>query len=417
MKPFLDSVKSFLVRFVKKDFLSKLTAVFLALIIWTYVAVQQDTDNFQVIRDIPVVLRNLSEDYAVMNESDLYVSVRISGRRSVIKNIKTSDILVEADMNNRGEGVSTVPVIVTVPDTVTLASVQPATVEVKLDTVISKNFPIEVVTTGQVAQGTTMSTGYTVVPGEVVVTGPKSTIESIEKAAVYVNIEERDTSFTTTVPIQFYNKNDKLIEDAQLKYNPNFAEVQIVIGKTATLSVHPAIKGKPAEGYSIISATVEPATVGVIQTGRNGTVQNISTEEIDITDLNTSLEKTVKLNVPTGYELANKDNGNVTVKVVIDRIGTKEFRIDTGNISLIGINQNQLRFMDDTLTFTVKGAQTILDGITEESLAPTLDISDLPANTDGSSVYEKALKVTLPEGAEVVGGGPTVRFELTEENG
>ena len=134
---------------------------------------------------------------------------------------------------------------------------------------------------------------------------------------------------------------------------------------------------------------------------------------IDISGASDSIEMTVDITayLPEGVSLVDKNSGNVTVTVKIEKEGTSSIDFMVSSIRINNLAQNlQVSYEPDaeiTLRFT--GDETLLDML-DISNAVSVDLSDY--NKPGT--YDVPVRVNLPSGISQ-DGQATVRLTLEEK--
>ena len=94
---------------------TRIISILFAVALWLYVASEQNPLEYKPIKDIPVRLINTetvgASGLVIRDPQQHKVDVNIQGKRSVLAEIKTADILAEADLRGyTRRGVNNVPV-------------------------------------------------------------------------------------------------------------------------------------------------------------------------------------------------------------------------------------------------------------------------------------------------------------------
>ncbi len=397
-------------RLMINNLMSKVVALVLAILLWFFVTIEVDVSNFTITREVPVTLMNLSTDLVAMNEEDFSVTVKLTGRKSALQSIQTSDITVRADMNNRSEGTHQVPVIVTVPEVATLTSVTPATIEIDLEAMISTNFKIDVVLEGALPEGFAASERVKTVPTDVMIRGPRSIINEIRTVEAYVDISEAEGTFTSTVPLLLFDHNGTQIISDKLTLQPEITSVTVSVGEIITLPIEAVLSGTPQTNYVIDTVTVTPELVEVIKVQNTAEdIDVISTFDIDVEGLDGSLEKTIGLNVPEGYELIDRDLQYVTVRIEAQRVIEEKYEMDTARIQFDnGDASLQYGAIDDTFEVTFRGRESVLNALNLATIPVSVDV----AGIENEGTYTLPLIMEVPEDIEIIGGTPMIIIEV-----
>ena len=91
---------------------SKLLSLTLAVLFWFFVMDQVDPEITRVFDSIPVQLTNTQEldqnNLKIMNQTDFFVSVQVTGRRNNVLSLNSKSIYLWADMRSARSGVNNV---------------------------------------------------------------------------------------------------------------------------------------------------------------------------------------------------------------------------------------------------------------------------------------------------------------------
>ena len=196
--------------------------------------------------------------------------------------------------------------------------------------------------------------------------------------------------------------------------NPDKIFVSLASGagiKTKTVGVFVQATGQPAEGYWVEKITVSPAVLTL-----NGNSQvlapidRISTKEIKINGLNSSITRTVALDLPTGVETID---GITTVIVMIKISSLTNVSQTTASINPQNLDSTLeiVSISPSTISVALAGDNTILSKIDTYTINCNLDLTG-----QGEGIFEIKLDkadFVVPQGISVVNFLPTsVKVEL-----
>lgn len=129
-------------RYVLKDWKLKLLSLGLAIMLW-YTVFQIGEPKKDI--TVPLTINGLAKNMVVMKMDPERVIVTVSGRVSMLKDIKEHDVTAILNMNGAKEG----PVVfemsktsVAVPKGIDIVEVRPGTVKVTLDRIIEKKLKV-----------------------------------------------------------------------------------------------------------------------------------------------------------------------------------------------------------------------------------------------------------------------------------
>jgi YbbR domain-containing protein len=126
-------MKEFLQNFFLKNWQYKLGALITAVVLWFYVASEQ---NLTVVLNIPIQLDNFPSDMKISNKPENSADLTVTGRRDIVNNINKKEILISLDLKNARQGKNTFRitsgVIHSLPRGLEIKSISPYQVEVEL---------------------------------------------------------------------------------------------------------------------------------------------------------------------------------------------------------------------------------------------------------------------------------------------
>ena len=132
---------------MKSKFLTALLAAVIAICLWAYVITVERPESENTFYNVPVVLdgENVLQDRGMMitSDTDMTVTLKLSGKRSELNNLKSSDIAAVVDLSRIAEagdkrltytvsipGDSTIEVVSRQPDTLSLTVMEWAAKEI-----------------------------------------------------------------------------------------------------------------------------------------------------------------------------------------------------------------------------------------------------------------------------------------------
>lgn len=160
----------------KNDWLLKLLAVACAVVLWFYADAESNplvTKHF----DVPVQYVNQADDLAVEGGIQT-VRVTIRGKEADTYSLRSDDFTATVDLSGAEIGSRDYGVQVQAPSLIERYSVVPDKVRLQIDQVQSKEVPVRVRTSGQVAAGYELE-GTEVLPSTVTVTGLSKALEAV----------------------------------------------------------------------------------------------------------------------------------------------------------------------------------------------------------------------------------------------
>lgn len=403
----------------------KIMAFLFAMLLWVIVVNVDDPVVSTVYRDIPITVVN---DDVVTNKGKVYqivddiqkVNVTVYAKRSVISKITSESISATADLSQMDVNTYMVPITATVKGyeaNVQSIDTNPRNIEVNIQDVTGKKFPISVSTTGTPRDGYVVGE-MTTNPKEVTLRGSETLIDSIEKVVAKIDISGMSDTGVVDAELVCYDSNGNAVDQTKLSNNlgDKGISVNVQMLNTKNVDLNFTVSGNPADGYIYTKMTVEPESVQVC--GTEDVLAEINSidipaDKIDITGEKSKKEYTIDIlpYLPKGVSLVDETANNVVVTVQIEQEGTKTIELPVESI--------QVKNLSDELKISFEAEKDLVLTFTglEQELA-TLDIKnaasiDLKNYTEEGEfdvpvTIETATGVTLLE-------QPTVKISLKEK--
>lgn len=389
-----------------------LLSVLIAVVMWFAVVLSVDTEGQHTIADVPVQLDaanstagKLDIKPLIAEDSPIYVSVTITGKRSVIGNITAEDIYVTAPINS-----------IIAPDTYTLeftgadihkkgfevAAISPATYNVMFDVwvprMIDVSFPID---------GLTIPEAYVMDnivlrPETLELHGPDSILSRLKSASLDYDFTRPLTStFNATLPLEFYDYEDNPVE-----LNPDFVrasekgggeiqlpgsvEVTIPILKRKTLPVTVQMTNEPPDfDFDSLPYTLSEGDITLAGPERDiDAKEEFSLGLIDMREVEPGYEKQIAVPTPTGYRNLH-DVENITVSFPLPGYDTKLFNITNTEITNkpsgynVTVDTRQIRGV------AIVGPASVLRNLTAADFVAEIDMNDVDVVTGQRAVAVK----------------------------
>ncbi len=299
-------------KFLASDNSLKVLSVIIAIFVWIYIAIVMDPAIEVSVRDLPIqFVGHESLEYrglGIMSESATGINIKIKGSRKKMGNYDMKTIIARADVSTvYEEGVHSVPVEVVIPfENQGISSQSLYTVDVKIEKTESREFDIEVKTTGVLAEGY-MSGDIKVEPERITVSGPKSAVEKISKAVVKLDYNKADVDIDDKLPVVFFNEDDKemVAQEAilkRVKTSPSEAMVHCPVLKLK--EIEPTANFGWTELPEGFEYTIEPSVLYVYgENGMTANVEEIRTAEVSLDKLKDNEKIKVKLEIPYGVKI------------------------------------------------------------------------------------------------------------------
>jgi len=299
-------------RVPKKNLTAKILALIMAIVLWVYVMNEQNPP-VETSMEIPLEVRNLSNSVVAVDIPDT-VRVKVRGPRTLIIGLTQGDIKSYIDLKGLSDGNNTLKVTTSIPASVELMEVNPDKINFRLDTIASRQVPIEARIGGTPTDGSIGKITYG--SPTVAIKGPSELLDKVVKSLVDVDISGKTGDFTImATPIPVDDKGKKV---EGLSVHPGEMSVSLsivpVINKKV-VDVKPNVVGTLAKGIVLNQISLKPEVVEI--SGDKKLIETtdfIYTEPIAITGIDKDMTLDVKLQIKEGIT-SNKNAVTVHISV------------------------------------------------------------------------------------------------------
>ena len=265
----------------------KILSIILAAILWLVITNLDDPVTTKTFNNVPVETLNVDE---ITDLGQVYnilegktINFTVAARRKIADTLTVSDFSVTADFSKLSD-VNAVTIKINCPryaGGVTVTDGLYQVMKINREELTKKNFNVNVVQKGEPAEGYYVAEKTTT--KIIVVSGPKTKIESIDQIVVNVDVSEEAGSFRTTEEPKALDKEGNEIDASNLTFSDSTVAVNIGMYRTKTIDLLITPTGKPADGSVMTTVDFEPKTIEVA--GTDEALLNIKTltvmEDID----------------------------------------------------------------------------------------------------------------------------------------
>lgn len=311
-----------------------LIAFILALAVWVSAVTAADPDEVRTYPR-PVTLEILGQDPGLVVVGNLpeHVIVTLRAPRSVWDELTTNDSQVRAilDLSGLEAGKHTLTIQTQVrARPVRVVSVSPANLDLTLETLATKSFPVLFSLRGEPAVGYQAGTA-SLDPSEVALSGPQSQIDRVDHLQVELSIAGVRQDFQGALPLRVLDAQGLPVTG--LSVSPESIQVRLPVtqqGGYRDIAVKVAVRGQVAGGYRLTNISVFPPVLTVYSA--NPAIVNdlpgfVETEALNLNGASQNIDTRIALTLPEGVSIVGEQT--VHVQVGIDAI--------EGSLSLNGI--------------------------------------------------------------------------------
>ena len=406
----------------------KMMSVVIGIVIWLLVVNIDDPIVSDTIPGVTVTIKNESyvESAGLMclvEEDQDIVRVTIKGKRSVVDNVKASDIKAVADLTQITD-MRTTPVMV--PISVSCPGISPANIKteplnmsISLDDMMTQEFLVTV-SSGESTPGKGYEIGsLTASPEKIKITGPQSLIQKIDKVIATVNLDGKTEDSMLLADLKIIDKNQEELKPRQMEYlkfnnTDQSVSVSVDLWKVKNdIKLNAGYVGYTASGYKVEKITLTPSDLTVAGTdealqelANSGNTITIPDSYIDVSGRNDDFETKIDISdvLPGDIKLTDGSNSTVIASVSILPQNSQEYSISTLNIETQNVGKGlRAVFETDSIQVRVRESFKELSQLKDTDIKASIDCSGRKEGT-----YTIPVKIVLPTGYELVSDVSTV---------
>ena len=352
--------------------LNLLISFVIAIILWAYVIGEINPVTTKSFVDVNINLENqiaLEErGLAIESISEDKINVTVKGERSRVQNVEKDDVYAEVDLALARAGHNELDVNVRTPEKVNVDKKSINKVRLTVGELVSEERPTKVVYVG--ATNSDLEP-YTIerTPEKVIIRGAMSNVEKVSQVVAKVRVDQiKDKETTAEAELVPVDKNGKVVN--WIRLSSSQIQVKAVMTKTKKVDLDVPIQGNDSGDVKLDYQKT------VIIKGNADVVKEISkieTEPVDLSayDQNTTIE--LKPILPKGVQLAA--GSDMTAKVVLSSIDTKNINFDGGEIDIIGLADNLKATVEDGVVISAEGRKSSLNDVNKEDFTLAVDVS------------------------------------------
>ena len=397
----------------------KIVSAVFAVILWTVIVNIYDPNTSYTFSNITVQLVNTQslteKNYTFEVVDGGKISVTVSGPKSVVTDLKTSDIAATADLSKVTAFTDYVDIQVqVVKDGQVLNNVEavPRTSALKLsiENRDTNTYAVNVNTTGTPANGYAVAS-TTTSPTYIKVTGPTSLVEGVASVGVDVDVSGAKGTVNTQSDINMYDSDGNIIANEELEMSSETADVIVEMARTKTVPVVIKTSGTPSQDCVVTGTSLSQTSVVISgQQEALSKIDNITipSSAVSVDGLSEDKTYTFKLTdyVPSGVKIVSDSRLQVTIK--ISKASTKTVHISSDAIKIENVSSGYNAVIEGTgIDVIISGTGTILDNVSATDITCNVNAAGLSAGTHSVDV-----SVSVPDGCSVLGSS-SVKLTLS----
>jgi YbbR domain-containing protein len=372
-----------------------LLAFAMAIAIWVIAVTANDPiEVMDYPSAVPVEVVGLDPHLLITNNIPESVTLKISAPHSVWTDLqsRTQPIHAVVDLSGLAVGAHTVPIQIQVAvKPVRVFPFSPSQVEVNLEELVTRDFPIQVNTSGTPAVGFKVQAPV-LNPSTVTVSGPKSIMSTIQKVQVNLSIQGVRENISTTLNLLALDANNHTVTGVDFSPGQMQVNAEVVpLNGYRNVAVKVVWSGNPAIGYQLTSITTNPPAVTVFSQDAQ-LVENlpgyIETVPLDLNNVKDSFSTLLNLNIPLGITVL--DQSSVEVSVGVQPL-VGNLTLNNIPVSFTGLAAGlSATVSPNNVTIILSGPLAVLNTVTVQDVQVVVDLTGV---TVGS--YQKTPQVVI----------------------
>ena len=296
----------------RRNLLKKLIALVAAFCMWVFVMTEQDPP-IEGSYTVPLTISNAPyELMPIFAERTIFVETRAP--RSNFVKYDENAFRAYLNLEGLGEGEYQIAPKVIMPQGFELIETKPTVIDVKLDPMIERLMPIEISTTGAVAQNAAI-TAINKSIDTVTIVGPKSFVEKATRVYGTVNLSDNTSSFEIQIPMRTVDDKENVVPFVRVVPSVITVSVDIESGiKKVIVPIVPELTAP--EGWELTKIVVDPAQIEI--SGAEAALNSIITLKTVPFTVQTGqrfFKSTLRLIIPEGVKV-DKEEVTVSAEVV-----------------------------------------------------------------------------------------------------
>ena len=398
----------------------KILSVIFAALLWLTVMNIADPVVTETFSNIPVQIINdeviTSRGYQYSIESGEKTSIRVKGKRSVVDNLTEADFAATADLNSMNSMyMVTITVECTSEDAGTEdldITLRTENMAIKLEDQETQTFSVRVVQQGTPAEGYycyESRTASTLVQ----VTGSHSQMQELKEIVATVDIDGRNSTFSTVSDLVAYDMSGDVIDQKKLSFSQDNVQITTGICPTKSVALEVEVVNEPADGYYIEKIEYAPNTVLIAAEAQK--LEDISQIVVtcDVSGATQTIDRQIGLSelLSAEYEgcYAAETSAYVGVVITVRPYEERTLTFTESDISILNLAAGLKCDISSlwSTDITVTGPESTLQKLQASDLGMYIDLDGY-----GAGVYSIHVKADLPQ--DVTADLDAIMIRITE---
>jgi YbbR domain-containing protein len=362
-----------MIRWLTTNLRTFLLAFALSIAVWVTAVTAADPDETQAY-PIPIPIEFIGQDTGLVMTGTVpgQVEVTLRAPRSVWETLLVdgNGVRAVADLTGLDAGEHQVRVQVQVGiSPVKIVTVAPATLEISLEPLTTRQFPVTVILTGQSATGYLV--GETIAnPQQVALSGPETAVAQVRQIQAVLEIDGARQNITTSILLQAVDSDGDPVDGVTIY--PDTAQIEVPLlqqGGYRDLAVKVVTVGGLASGYRLKTVNVSPLVV-TVYSGDTALVNSlpgyVETIPLNLAGASENIQVELGLDLPPNVTVVGEQTVLVQIEIVpMESSLTIAYR----PIEVVGLSSNlRASLSPQTMDVILSGPLSVLNSLTPSNV-------------------------------------------------
>lgn len=384
-------------RLMKNNLNVKLFSLLLAILLWSYVIGEENPLDTREFQNIPITFKNTeylkNNNLMVVTPIEPTVDVYLTAGRNVFRSVRASDIKAEVDLSGYGETKVQATIQFRVPTDTRISNQTERSLELVIESVVEKEFPIKVDLSGTPPDNILVTT-KSVVPETVTVSGARSVMDEVDEIRTVIMTDDIKDNMTKNTTIRAYNSQGN--EMTNVVFPQDFVNVTLGVQMIKTVPIQFIKENELPANSRVITEKLSENNIQIMAKPELlAKITQIETLPFDLSKVTQDGVYPIEFSLPEGVELLNK-NRLVEVEYLLDKENRKEIKIPVNDIDLrnkMDTVNAQIHSQQEGITVLVVGLESKISTITEEQIKAWINLENV-----GAGEHELAVEIDKIDG-------------------
>ncbi len=366
-----------MIEWIKKHHvISKTIALLTAVLFWYFVLSIENPEITFDYANIDVQLEGISQldanALAIVEGADASVDVQIRGPRDNMTQLTADKVSVTLNVSTisaPGEYNLNYSIAVDVPN-VTVVSKSPAQIALSVDRMISRAVPVTLDMTGAPAEEFALG-GYTLSPDAVVIYGPETQVNAVERAYATFDLGDATDSVSTSLTYVLQDAEGNEVNTGQMTLDTPSVLLETTIEKHDNVPLIVDFLDTDYLTSDMVTYTVEPEAVLI--SGDPDTIDHINHIPLGNINLGNMVETgvfevTLPLVLPNGIVPVDEVPSSATVTVTVPGYERTTLTLQPSDLPQVGI----FSYIQMPIAVQLFGPSEQIEGLNAQSFGMTL---------------------------------------------